>query len=83
MRVRSTQKLPRVPLFARASPRMTATATTIPTAAETKFWTASPPSWTAYPRVTSGEYDCQLVFVTKEAAVLNDSPSGTAGKPSE
>ena len=33
--------------------------------------------------VTSGEYDCQFVFVTNEIAVLNDSPSGTAGSPRE
>ena len=33
------------------------------------------------PCVSSGEYDCQFVFVTNEAAVLNDSPSGTAGQP--
>ena len=33
--------------------------------------------------MSSGEYDCQFVFVTNEAAVLNDSPSGTAGSPSE
>ena len=33
--------------------------------------------------VASGEYDCQLVLVTKDAAVLNARPSGTAGSPSE
>ena len=33
--------------------------------------------------VSSGEYDCQFVFVTNETAVLNASPSGTGGRPSE
>ena len=40
--VRSTQKLPIVSERRRVSPRTSATATEIPTAAETKFCTASP-----------------------------------------
>ena len=42
VRVMSTQKLPMVDEARRARPRMRATATAIPTAAETKFCTASP-----------------------------------------
>ena len=41
-RTRSTQKLPIVAARRRASPRMRATATVRPTAADTKFCTASP-----------------------------------------
>ena len=41
-RVRSTQKFPIVSERRRVNPRMSATATAMPTAAETKFWTASP-----------------------------------------
>ncbi len=41
-RVRSTQKLPSRSLRLRARPRITATATAMPTAADRKFWTASP-----------------------------------------
>ena len=44
-RVRSTQKLPMVADRARTNPRMRATATESPTAAETKFCTASAPAW--------------------------------------
>jgi hypothetical protein len=33
--------------------------------------------------VTSGEYDCQFVLVTNEAAVLKERPAGIAGNPSE
>ena len=40
-------------------------------------------SWTVYPSVTSGEYDCQFVLVTKEIAVLNDSDSLGWGSPSD
>ena len=42
MRTRSTQKLPSRSVRLRAKPRTSATATAIPTAAETKFCTASP-----------------------------------------
>ena len=41
-RVRSAQKLPIVSLRRRVMPRTSAIATAMPTAAETKFWTASP-----------------------------------------
>ncbi len=41
MRIRSTQKLPIVFDPCRAKPRMSATATAMPTAAQTKFCTAS------------------------------------------
>ena len=39
------QKLPRWAVSRRASPRMRATATAMPVAAERKFWTASPSIW--------------------------------------
>ncbi len=45
-RTRSTQKLPIVPLRRYAKPRTSAIAMAIPTAAETKFCTASPANWT-------------------------------------
>ena len=44
-RTRSTQKFPIVPARRRTSPRMRATATARPTAADTKFCTASPAIW--------------------------------------
>ncbi len=62
VRVRSTQKLPSRSVLARAKPRISAIATTMPTAADRKFCTARPANWTRWPIVTSGEYDCQLVF---------------------
>ncbi len=42
MRTRSTQKLPSWSVVLRAKPRTSATATAMPTAADTKFCTASP-----------------------------------------
>ena len=50
---------------------MSATATAMPTAAERKFCTARPAIWAVKPSVDSPEYDCQLVFVTNETAVLS------------
>ncbi len=41
-----------------------------PTAADTKFWTASPAAWTSMPIVDSPEEACQFVFVTKLTAVF-------------
>jgi hypothetical protein len=41
-RTRSTQKLPTVSLVLRAKPRISATSTAMPVAAETKFWTVRP-----------------------------------------
>ena len=54
-RTRSTQKLPSSPVFRRAKPRTNAIATAMPTAAETKFWTARPAIWTRWPWVDSPE----------------------------
>ncbi|MNR50484.1 hypothetical protein D3C85_1700070 [compost metagenome] len=54
VRVRSTQKLPSRCVLARAMPRMRATTTTIPTAAERKFCTASRHICTKMPTVASG-----------------------------
>lgn len=52
-RTMSDQKLPSSPERERAKPRTSATATAMPTAAETKFCTASPPTWTTWPMACS------------------------------
>ena len=80
-RVRSTQKLPTRSVDDRVKPRISATATAMPTAAETKFCTARPAIWVRWPMVASPEYACQLVLVTNDAAVLNASAGSTPGKP--
>ena len=81
VRVRSTQKLPSRSVRRRAKPRTSAMATAMPTAAETKFCTASPAIWTRWPIVDSPEYACQFVFVVKLTAVFQASAGGTASKP--
>ena len=53
MRVRSTQKLPSVSALRRAKPRIIATSTAMPTAAETKFCTARPAICDRYDIVVS------------------------------
>ncbi len=70
-RTRSTQKLPIRSVLWRAMPRIRAIATARPVAADTKFWTVSPTAWTVWPAPASPAYDCQLVFVTNETAVLS------------
>ena len=45
IRVMSTQKLPSRSVLFRMKPRISAIATTMPTAAETKFCTARPAIW--------------------------------------
>ncbi len=82
-RTRSTQKLPSRSVRERTNPRMSATATHRPTAAETKFCTARPAICTVWPSVDSPEYHCQFVLVTNEIAVLNAPSDGTAGNPSD
>ena len=52
-RVRSTQKLPIVAERRRTKPRISATATARPTAAETKFCTARPAIWVRWLIVSS------------------------------
>lgn len=54
VRAKSTQKLPIRSVFVRAIPRIRATATMIPTAADRKFCTASRPICTRMPTVVSG-----------------------------
>ena len=54
-RTRSTQKLPSSAVRVRAKPRTRATATAMPTAAETKFCTVRPAIWTRWPWVDSPE----------------------------
>ncbi|SKY82183.1 Uncharacterised protein [Mycobacteroides abscessus subsp. abscessus] len=82
--MRSTQKLPISPSPRRfTNPLMSATATAIPTAADTKFCTASPSIWERLLITTSGEYDCQLVLVTNEIAVLNAVAGLTPALPSD
>ncbi|CAB4909165.1 unannotated protein [freshwater metagenome] len=81
-RVRSTQKLPSSPpVDTRTKPRTTAIATARPTAAETKFCTASPSGCVRFDSVVSGTYDCQLVLVTNDAAVLNAIAGLTPDRP--
>ena len=57
----------------RTKPRISATATAMPTAAETKFCTARPIACAMRFMALSPEYHCQLVLVTKEIAVLSAS----------
>ena len=64
----------------RANPRTSATATAMPTAAETKFCTASPAICTRWPIVDSPEYDCQLVLVTKLTAVFQRLVRASPGR---
>ena len=45
MRVMSTQKFPIRSVSRRVSPRIRATATAMPVAAERKFWTVNPAIW--------------------------------------
>ena len=52
-RVRSTQNEPSVLVEVRPNPRISATATAMPDAAETKFWTVSPSIWLKYESVVS------------------------------
>ena len=80
-RTRSTQKLPSSPLRERTKPRIRATATARPTAAERKFCTASPPVCALKPSVDSPPYDCQLVLVTNETAVLRPMSHGIPDRP--
>ncbi len=79
VRVRSTQKLPSVRWPRRAMPRMIATTTAMPAAAETKFCTASPSIWVLCPIVSSGLYHCQFVLVMKLTATLNAPNGATPG----
>ena len=51
--MRSTQKLPIVRWPARESPRISATITAMPAAADTKFWTVSPTIWVKWLSVVS------------------------------
>jgi hypothetical protein len=78
-RTRSAQKFLRRPADRRTIPRTSATATAIPTAAETKLWNASWVIWERCDMVVSPEYDCQLVLVVKDAAVSNACRSTTPG----
>ena len=55
VRTRSTQKLPSRSVLERVKPRIRATATAMPTAAEAKFCTASPAICTRWPIVDSPE----------------------------
>ena len=59
-------------------PRMIATTTAMPAAADTKFCTVSPSIWVRWLIVSSPEYHCQFVLVMKLTAVLNAPHAGTA-----
>ena len=79
VRVRSTQKLPSVRRPRRTMPRMIATTTAIPAAADTKFCTAKPTICVRWLIVTSPLYHCQFVLVMKLTAALNAPSGATAG----
>ena len=79
VRVRSTQKLPSVRRPRRTMPRMIATTTAMPAAADTKFCTARPTIWVRWLIVTSPLYHCQFVLVMKLTAALNAPSGATAG----
>ena len=55
VRTRSAQKLPSRSVRDLVKPRISATATEMPTAAETKFWTARPAICVRWPMVASPE----------------------------
>ena len=50
----------------------------MPAAADTKFCTVRPSIWVRWLIVSSPEYHCQLVLVTKLTAVLNAPNGATA-----
>ena len=81
-RTRSCQKEPTVALPRRTRPRTSTAKTHSPLAAEKKFCTVRPRACDNGESVVSPEYDCQLVFVTKLAAVLRAISQGTAGRRS-
>ncbi len=62
-------------------PRINATATAIPTAADRKFCTVSPSIWVRWLIVVSPPYDCQFVLVPKLTAVFSATFGSTAGIP--
>src|ERR1019366_7894738 len=66
------------PAECRVMPRASAMASATPIAAEAKLWDVSCVVCEKYDIVVSPLYDCQLVFVVKEAAVSNACRSGTA-----
>ena len=82
VRTRSDQKLPTRPSAAeRARPRISATTTAMPTAADRKFCTAKPAIWSRCPAAVSPEYHCQFVLVTNETAVFHAPAGSIAGAP--
>ncbi len=56
-------------------PRMIATTTAMPAAADTKFWTVKPSIWVRWLIVFSPPNHCQFVLVMKLTAALN-APNG-------
>ena len=62
-------------------PRISATATAMPPAADTKFCTVSPSICVRWLIVVSPPYACQFVFVPKLTAVLRATSGFTAGSP--
>ncbi len=61
-------------------PRIRAIATTMPAAADTKFCTVLPSMLVRLLMLTSPEYHCQFVLVTKLIAALNDPIGLTPGR---
>src|SRR5579864_1031735 len=79
-RIMSTQKLPIVTCRRRMIARVNATATAMPTAADTYWCSTSDSIWLRWLMVDSPAYACQLVLVKKLTAVLKLSPGLTAEK---
>ncbi len=80
MRTRSTQKLPIAPAWRRVKPRISATSTAMPVAADTKFWTVRPSICVRWLIVVSPPYACQFVLVPKLTAVLSATSGFTAAQ---
>ncbi len=79
-RTKSTQKFPIVLLPRRENPRISATATAMPTAALRKFCTARSPICDRYDIVVSPEYACKFVLVTNDTMVFQARAGVTPGR---
>src|SRR6202011_1394769 len=77
-RIMSTQKLPSVRCRRRMMARVKATATAMPTAADTYWCSTSASIWLRWLIVDSPAYACQLVLVKKLTAVLKLNAGLTA-----
>lgn len=80
-RTRSTQKLPSVRPCRLAMLLTIATATAMPTAADTKFWTVKPTIWVRWLTACSPENHCQFVLVVKLTAAFHAPYAAMPGTP--